>query len=110
MRNACAAAADELSASRRLILLLDSESKMLRERLETERQTSAMLAELNQTRKSESEALRMAIGARNETLAAKDEVIAGQQKLIDALKTKKRSIWARVGDVAIGIAAGALLR
>lgn len=69
-----------------------------------------MLSELTQTRRSETEALRIALEAKNETLAAKDEVIASQQKLIDALKTKKRSLWARIGDVAIGIAAGAVLR
>lgn len=90
--------------------MLDSESKMLRDRLETERQRAALLEELNLTRKAEGDALRTVVLAKNETLAAKDEVIANQQKLIDSLKAKKRSFWSRFGDVAIGIAAGALLR
>lgn len=101
---------EELAASRRLISLFDRESKMLRDRLETEHQRTVLLEELNLTRKAEGDALRTVVLAKNETLAAKDDVIASQQKLIDSLKTKKRSFWSRFGDVAIGIAAGALLR
>lgn len=110
IRDACSAAADELAASQRLIALLETESKLLRERLDTERQRAAIYAELNDSRKAESDALRTALLAKNETLAAKDDVIATQQKLIETLKGKKRSFWSRLGDVAIGIAAGTILR
>lgn len=69
-----------------------------------------MLTELNASRKTESEALRTALAAKAETLAAKDEIIASQQQLIDTLKTKKSSPWKRLGDILIGVAAGALMR
>lgn len=104
------AAVSELEASRRLIDLLDRENTLLKDRLETETRTTAILTELNASRRSESEALRTALSAKTETLAAKDEVIASQQKLIDSLKTKKSSPWKRLGDILIGVAAGALIR
>ena len=107
---ACAAAVSELEASRRLIDLLDRENALLKDRLETETRTTAILTALNASRKAESEALRKALTAKTETLAAKDEVIAAQQKLIDSLKVKKSSPWKRVGDILIGVAAGGLIR
>lgn len=107
---ACAAAVSELEASRRLIDLLDRENRLLKDRLETETRTAAIFAELNESRKAESDALRIALAAKNETLAAKDEVIASQQRLIDSLKTKKSSPWKRLGDILIGVAAGMVLR
>jgi len=108
--SACNAAVEELRASRRLIELLDRENAMLLERLDTEKQTSALLVELNETRKAESDALRNVVAAKNETLFAKDAVIAGQDKLIETLRAKKSSPWKRFGDVLIGVAAGAILR
>jgi chromosome segregation ATPase len=107
---ACAAAISELEASRRLIDLFERENSLLKDRLETETRTTTILAELSTSRKAESEALRSALAAKTETLAAKDEVIASQQGLIDALKTKKSSPWKRLGDILIGVAAGALIR
>jgi septal ring factor EnvC (AmiA/AmiB activator) len=107
--NACAAAADELAASRKLIDALDDENSALNARLETEKQTTRLLTELNQTRKTESEALRSAIAAKNEALTAKDAVIAVQDKLIETLKRKKSSPWKRLGDLLIGVGLGVLL-
>jgi len=106
---ACAAAVGELSASRELIDALDAENKALKQRLETEKQTTALLGELNETRKSETEALRAALTAKNEALTAKDAVIASQDKLIETLKQKKSSPWKRLGDVLIGIGVGVLM-
>ena len=100
----------ELEASRRLIDLLERENRLLKDRLETETRTVAILTELNASRKAESDALQAALAAKTETLAAKDDVIASQQKLIEALKTKKSSPWKRLGDILIGVAAGVLLR
>ncbi len=108
--SACSAAVDELKASRVLIHALDNESASLKSRLDTEKRTAAILVELNETRKSESDALRKAIEAKNETIAARDTVIATQDKLIDALKTKKPSPWRRLGDILIGAAAIAVLK
>lgn len=106
----CSAAVDELKASRVLIDTLDAENASLKSRLETEKRTTAILTELNETRKSESEALRKAIDSKNETIAARDAVITTQDKLIDALKTKKPSPWRRLGDILIGAAAIAVLK
>ncbi|MEQ1645105.1 MAG: hypothetical protein ABL959_16770 [Pyrinomonadaceae bacterium] len=108
--SACSAAVDELKASRVLIDALDAENASLKSRLETERRTTAILTELNETRKSESDALRKAIDAKNESVAARDAVIKTQDKLIDALKTKKPSPWRRLGDILIGAAAIAVLK
>lgn len=108
--SACNAAVEELKASRRLIELLDRENALLKDRLGTEKRTTATLTELNETRKAESDALRNVVAAKNETLVAKDAVIAGQDKLIETLKAKKSSPWKRLGDVLIGVAAGMVLR
>lgn len=108
--NACAAALDELKASRALVDALESENAALKARLETEKRAAAILAEINETRRSESEALRSTVAAKNETIVAKDAVIASQERLIETLKTKKTSIWTRLGDIAVGAAIGALLR
>lgn len=110
LTNAFAAAVAELEASRRLIDLLERENRLLKDRLETETRNVAILSEINASRKAESDALKTALAAKTETLSAKDEVIAAQQRLIDSLKAKKSSPWKRLGDILIGIAAGAVLR
>lgn len=107
---ACAAAADELQASRRLIGLLESENVLLRERVETAQVATTVLAELDAARKTENDALRLAIDAKNETIAAKNTAIDSQNKLIDALKKKKTSPLARLGGILIGAAAVAILK
>jgi len=107
---ACAAAVAELEASRRLIDLLERENTLLTDRLETETRTTAVLTELSASRKAESDALKVALAAKTETITAKDEVIASQEKLIDSLKAKKSSPWKRLGDILIGVAAGMVLR
>jgi len=108
--NACSAAVNELKASRRLIELFETETALLKERLSTEKHTTSLLLELTATQKAESEALRNALNAKNETVAAKDKVIETQSKLVDALNKKKTSPWRRIGDVLIGVAAGMVLR
>jgi hypothetical protein len=93
-----------------LIDLLERENRLFKDRLETETRTTAILTELNASRKAESDALKTALAAKTETLAAKDEVIASQEKLIGSLKAKKSSPWKRIGDILIGVAAGMVLR
>lgn len=108
--DACAAAAAELEASRVLIQALESENSALRERLETERSTTDLLTELNETRKKETAALRETVAAKNETIAAKDVVIASQNEVNAALKKKKPSLLKRIGDVLLGAAVIAILK
>ena len=108
--SACNAAAVELKALRRLIGLLEQENALLKGRLETEKDSTARLTELNEARRAEGDALRNLVAAKNETLIAKDTVIANQEKLIESLKAKKSSPWKRLGDVLIGVAAGAVLK
>lgn len=92
-----------------MITSLENENAALRTRLDTEKRATALLTELNETRKSETGALRTALAAKSEALTAKDAVIASQDKLIETLKRKKSSPWKRIGDVLIGIGVGALL-
>lgn len=104
------ATAVELEKTRVLVSSLESETRGITDRLETEKRAVAILTELNETRRSESDALRAALTAKNETITARDAVIAAQDKLIAALKTKKPSPWRRIGDVLIGAAAFAILK
>lgn len=108
--SACAAAVDELKASRVLTDALDAENASLKSRLETEKRMAALLAELNETRKSEADALRKAIEAKTDAIAARDSQIALQEKLITELKAKRPSAWRRIGDILIGAAAIAVLK
>ncbi len=110
MLSACNAAADELKASRILIDALEIENAALQVRLETERRANALLNELNETRRAETEALRATVAAKNETIAAKDAALAAQDKLIDQLKTKKRSVWSRIGDILLGVGVAAIIK
>lgn len=106
----CAAAAEELERSRTLVSALESENHALKERLETEKRTSTLLTELNHTRLSETEVLRAALSATRDSAEAKQDVIAAQEKLIDALKRKKTPLWKRLGDVLVGAAVIAILK
>lgn len=108
--NACAAAADELITARRLIAALETENTALHDRLETAAQVELLLQELAETHRREAQALRAAITAKNETIAAKESVIAKQDELIERLKKQKSSPWKRVGDILIGVAISAVLK
>jgi hypothetical protein len=108
--NSCAAAVEDLAKTRILAEALERENGLLKERLETEKRTSAVLLELNETRKSESASLRETVAAKNEALVAKDQVISAQDKLIETLKARKSSPLKRLGDVLIGVAVAAVLR
>ena len=92
-----------------MIDALERENALLNARHQTDQQMIDLLSELNETRKSESEALRSTVAAKNEALTAKDAVIASQDKLIDALKRKKSSPWRRLGDMLIGVGIGIVL-
>ena len=105
---ACGAAIDELSATRRLVEVLERENGLLKERLDTEKLANSLLTELSGSRRAENQALRNALAAKNETIFAKEAVIASQEKLIAALQKRKSSPWKRIGDVLIGVAAGAI--
>ena len=102
-------AAVELERSRLLIDALEGENAALKDRLDTEKRTTAILTELNETRKREAEALTAVVVAKNETIAARDAAIATQDKLIDALKKKKPSPFRRIGDILLGAAAAIVL-
>jgi hypothetical protein len=108
--NSCAAAVEDLAKTRILVDALERENGLLKERLETEKRTSGVLLELNETRKAEAVSLRETVAAKNETIVAKDGVIAAQDKLIETLKKKKTSPLKRIQDVLIGVALFALFR
>lgn len=100
----------ELEKARGFVTALESENQALNDRLETEKLTTAILTELNVTRKSEGDALRTAIDAKNDTIAAKDAVIAAQDQLVASLKAKRPSPLRRIGDVLIGAAILAIFK
>ena len=102
-------AANELEKTRVLVGELETENQLLTERLTTEKLTTALLTELKETRRSETEALRVTIAAKNETITAKDAVILTQDKLIVSLKRNKSSPWKRLRDVLIGAGTVVLL-
>jgi len=108
--NSCAAAVEDLAKTRILVEALERENGLLKERIETEKRTSGVLLELNETRKAEAVSLRETVAAKNETIVAKDGVIAAQDKLIETLKKKKTSPLKRIQDVLIGVALFALFR
>jgi hypothetical protein len=110
MIGACAAAADELAKTRVLVETLEGENGAVRRRLETEKRAVTLLKQLNETRATESEALRNALEAKDQAIAAKNEVIVSQAKLIELLKKRKTSLWTRLGDVLLGAAAIGLLK
>jgi hypothetical protein len=68
------------------------------------------MKELIDTRRLETDDLRAALDAKNETIAAKDAVIDSQGKLIEKLKKNKVSPWRRIGDILIGAAVFAILK
>ena len=108
--NACAAAADELSGSRLLISALEKENAALTDRLETEKKISSYLAEVKESREAETAALRTALAAKDETIAAKDAVIDNRERLIAELKKKARSPIKRITDILIGAAIFAIIK
>lgn len=106
---ACANAATDLAATRKLVAALDDENKEVIERLATERQLTTTLTELNATRRAETDALRTALTAKDETIAAKNLAIDAQSKLIENLKRRKPSFLGRFGGVIAGAAAALIL-
>ena len=89
---------------------MEKENAALGARLSDEKKLNALLTELHETRRTESEALRRTIEAKNETIAAKDAAIKAQDELIAKLKTKRSSPWKRIGDILIGVGAAVLLK
>jgi chromosome segregation ATPase len=103
-------ALDELEVSDRLIASQESELKLLRERLELEKEKAALLGQIAESAKRESESLREANNALREALAAKDEQIKNDQKQIEILKNKKPAVLKRILDVAAGVGIGLILK
>ncbi len=101
---------DDIAVTDRLIEALERENAALRQRLATEQKANALLAEINETRKAENAALRETLAAKNETISAKNAALDAQERLIRDLRERRRSVWARIGDIAIGAAIGAVLR
>jgi hypothetical protein len=99
-----------LKETRVLVEALENENQLVKQRLETEKRTTALMQEMIETRRQESDALREALIAKNDAVATKDAVIDSQGKLIEALKKKKTSPWRRLGDVLIGAAVFAIFK
>ena len=108
--NACSAAADELLESRRLVDSLEKGNAALSERLATEKRISSVLTSANDARAAEAAALRAALVAKDETIAAKDAIIANRGEMIEKLKKRQRSPLRRITDILIGVAVLAVIK
>jgi hypothetical protein len=108
--NACSAAVGELVESRALTAALEKENTALKERLETELRITAVLAKANDARESETAGLRIALAAKDETIAAKDAVIENRRQMIETLKKKSSSPFKRIADVLVGAAIFAIIK
>ena len=95
---------------RAFVTALEKENAALRQRLDVAIRTETILNELNETRRSETEALKVTVAAKNETIAAKDAAITRQDEMAAELRRRKTSPWKRIGDVLIGIGVSAILR
>jgi len=89
---------------------LDAENGLLKKRLETADRANEIYRELNETRKAESDALREAVKAKDETIAAQADLIKTQGQLNAKLEKKNPSLARRIGDVLLGAAIFAVLR
>lgn len=107
---ACAAVANELAETRRLVTALEAENRALRERVTAAKRLEDSLTALAETQRLEADALRRSIEARDRAIAAKDSVIAKQEEAIAELKRRKDSPWKRVGYILIGAAAASILK
>lgn len=97
--NLCSKAVDEVKASRVLITSLESENRVIVERLNLEKQTTTAQTAIIANAAKESVLLR-------ETITAKDKVIESQQKQLDLLndalkRTKKPPSIAILNRVAL---------
>lgn len=110
IHNSCAAAVEDLTATRKLADALETENSFLKKRLETADRTAAIYKELNDTRNAESAALRETIAAKDRTIAAQKELIKTHEQLAEKLRAKRPSLIRRIGDVLIGAAIFAVLK
>jgi len=107
---ACAAAANELAETRRLVEVLEAENRLLRERLAVSKRLEDGLSALNETRDKEAATLRKAIEAGERAIREKDAAIEKQEEMIAELKRRKNSPWKKVGYILVGIAAASILK
>jgi hypothetical protein len=110
VRDACADAATELIATRKLADALAAENALLKQRIATAERTAEIFAELDESRKAENAALNEALKAKNETIEAQTRLIRTQEEFAAKLKGKKRSLLGRIGDVLLGAAAIAIFK
>lgn len=113
---ACAAAADEVTAGRRLLAAQDAELVAARAALEAQKERTRLLAEQNGVLQQQVEALRTALAAQQQATAKLDELVgkftirvADLEK--DLAKARRRTKQAALagflgGAVAVGVAVG----
>lgn len=102
LRKACAEAVEELKAARKLLASQDKHIELQQELLALEKQISQGLKDLRKLDADEKQALRDAI-------AAKDRVIAANEKAIAELKKNQWSLWKAVKAGAVGAAIGIVI-
>ena len=88
----------------------EAEIKLLNDRLDLEKEKSAFLRDLADSRKNESDLLISANNALKEAIALKESVISNQSKEVEILKKKKTSVLTIIKAVAVGVSIGMILK
>lgn len=79
-------------------------------RVETEKEKSAVLTELAESRRREAESYKSANDALKTAIDAKNQIIANKDKEIEILKKKKSSLFDGLKKIAVGVAIGAVVK
>lgn len=93
-----------------MIASQDAEIKLLKERLELEKERVALLRQIADLRAKQSESLTEANNALKEALSFKESVIANKDKEIQILKKKKPNLGTILKLVALGVSIGFILK
>ncbi len=112
---ACAAAADEVAAGRKLLAAQDAEIAAGRAALEAQKERVRLLAEQNGILQQQVEALRTALAAQQQATAKLDELVGKftirvadlEKDLAKARRrTKQAALAGFLGGAAVGVAVG----
>lgn len=106
----CAKVLDENEAQDKLIASQDEQIKLLNERLSTEKEKSAILAELSDSRKKQAESLAEANNSLHTAIAAQEAIILNKDKEIVLLKKiSKPNLITKAKYIGIGVFIGTIL-
>ena len=106
----CGKALAELAVYDQLLESKEAEIKLLKEKVEDQKDKFALVREVADARLREVTSLTEAKNALNEAITAKDAMILNKDKEIAILKKKKVGLLTILKAIAAGVAAGMILR